>query len=59
MISSFLKKFKTQTSESSKQMYSFLPKFISHINSSQFRKINWPSAIDRVEYGIANTVFKY
>ena len=31
----------------------------SHIDASHFRKINWLSVIDRVEYCIANTVFKY
>ena len=30
----------------------------SHINSSHFRKINWLPVSDRVEYCIANTVFK-
>ena len=31
----------------------------SHIDPSHFRKINWLPASDRVEYRIANTVFKY
>ena len=31
----------------------------SHINPSHFRKINWLPVSDRVEYCIANTVFKY
>ena len=31
----------------------------SHIDTSQFRKINWLPVSDRVEYYIANTVFKY
>ena len=31
----------------------------SHINPSQFRKINWLLVSDRVEYCIANTVCKY
>ena len=31
----------------------------SHINPSQFRKINWLPVSNRVEYCIANTVFKY
>ena len=31
----------------------------SHIDPSDFRKINWLPASDRVEYRIANTVFKY
>ena len=31
----------------------------SHIDPSHFRKINWLPVSDRVEYCIANTVFKY
>ena len=31
----------------------------SHINPSHFRKINWLQVSDRVEYCIANTIFKY
>ena len=31
----------------------------SHIDTSQFRKINWLPVSNRVEYYIANTVFKY
>ena len=31
----------------------------SHIDPLHFRKINWLPASDRVEYRIANTVFKY
>ena len=31
----------------------------SHIDPSHFRKINWLLVIDRVEYCIANTTFKY
>ena len=31
----------------------------SHINPSHFRKIKWLPVSDRVEYCIANTVFKY
>ena len=31
----------------------------SHINPSHFRKINWLPVSDRVEYCIANIVFKY
>ena len=31
----------------------------SHIDPSHFRKINWLPVSDRVEYCVANTVFKY
>ena len=31
----------------------------SHIDSSHFRKTNWFPVSDRVDYCIANTVFKY
>ena len=31
----------------------------SHIVPFHFRKINWVSVSDRVEYCIANTIFKY
>ena len=31
----------------------------SHIDPSHFRKINWLPVSDRVEYCIANAVFKY
>ena len=41
-------------------MYSFFSKFTSEISYRlHFRKINWPPASDRVEYRIANAVFKY
>ena len=42
-------------------MYSLLPKFTPrpHIDLSHFRRINWLSVSDRVEYCIANTAFKY
>ena len=42
-------------------MYSLLPKFTSKISyqPSHFRKINWLPVSSRIEYCIANTVFKY
>ena len=61
MVFSLKEKFKTQTSKSSKQMYSFLPKFISEISyrSIALKKINWLPVSYRVKYCIANTAFKY
>ena len=61
MVSSFKDKFKTQTSRSSKQIYSLFPKFTCEISyrSTHFRKINWLPFSDRIEYCIANTAFKY
>ena len=61
MVSSFKEKHKTQTSKSSKKCIRFclnLPP-ISYIDPSHFRKINWSPVSDRVEYCIANTIFKY
>ena len=42
-------------------MYSLLPELPSrsHIDPSYFRKIKWLPVSERVEYCIANTVFKY
>ena len=60
-VSSFKGKSTTQTSKTQNKCIRFclnLPP-ISHIDPSQFRKINWLPVSDRVEYCIANSVFKY
>ena len=57
----FLKKLKLKLQKAQNKCICFclnLPPR-SHINPSHFRKINWLSAIGRVEYCVANTVFKY
>ena len=61
MVSSFKEKLKTKTSKAQNKCIHFwlnLPPR-SHINPSHFRKIKWFPVSDRVEYCIANTVFKY
>ena len=61
MVSSFKDKFKTQTSKSSKQMYSLLPKFSSEISyrSMALKKNKLASGFWQSRIRIANTDFNY
>ena len=56
MASFFKEKFRNQTLESSKQMYSFLAKFSYEIS---YRSIVLQKNSDREEYYIEHTIFKY
>ena len=61
MVSSFKEKFKNQTSKAQNKCIHFCLNFAprSHIDSLNFREINWPPVSDRVEYCIAKRFFKY
>ena len=59
MSSSFKGKFETQTSKNKCIRFCLNLPSRSHIDPSHFRKMNWLPVSDRVEYYIANTVFKY
>ena len=61
MVSSFKKKLKLKLQKAPNKCTRFClnlhPR--SHIDPYHFRKINWLLVSDRVEYCIANTIFKY
>ena len=61
MVPSFKKKLKLKLQKAQNKCTRFClnlhPR--SHIDPYHFRKINWLLVSDRVEYCIANTIFKY
>ena len=63
MVSSFLKKLKLKLQKAQNKCtrlcLNLPPRSHSHIDPYHFRKINWLLVSDRVEYCIANTIFKY